>query len=82
MHEIIGFLAAILTTFSFLPQVIKTLRTGDTRSLSLPMYVCFVLGVALWATYGVLRSDLPVILANGITLVLASIILAAKVRNG
>ena len=77
----IGFIAAFCTTFSFAPQVIMVLRTGDTSSLSLLMYVVFTLGVSLWLGYGILRGDTAVIIANALTLILASMILVKKIRN-
>ena len=77
----IGFIAAFCTTFSFAPQLVKVLKTGDTSSLSLSMYLVLSLGVLLWLVYGVMRNDMPVIIANGVTLVLALIILAKKTRN-
>ncbi|HIF9474024.1 TPA: SemiSWEET transporter [Photobacterium damselae] len=78
---ILGYLAAFLTTSSFVPQVLHTLKMGDTRSISLAMYSCFVLGVFLWLIYGIAMKDWPIILANAITLMLASIILMLKVRD-
>jgi MtN3 and saliva related transmembrane protein len=65
---------------SFLPQAAKTLRTGDTRAISLRMYLLFTSGVALWGIYGLLRSDGPLIVANAITLVSAGLILERKLR--
>jgi MtN3 and saliva related transmembrane protein len=82
MIDFIGYLAAFLTTVSFLPQVIKTLRTGDTRALSLPMYIILIVGLGSWLVYGLYKGDWPLILANGITFLMASIILVAKIRNG
>lgn len=77
----IGFIAAFCSTFAFAPQLVKVLKTGDTSSLSLLMYLVFSLGVLLWLIYGILRSDMPVIVANAVTLVLALIILTKKVHN-
>jgi len=77
---LIGLLAAACTTFSFLPQAIKTIRTKDTQSISLSMYALFTLGTLFWLIYGVFTSNLPVYLANGITLIFALIILGYKVR--
>ncbi|MDN4502917.1 SemiSWEET transporter [Alteromonadaceae bacterium BrNp21-10] len=77
----VGFIAAFCTTFSFAPQVIMVLRTGDTSSLSLLMYAVFTVGVSLWLGYGILRGDVAVIAANALTLVLASMILVKKIRN-
>jgi len=79
--SIIGNIAALLTTSSFLPQAIKTIKTKDTESLSFPMYLLFVLGVALWLVYGTLNNQLPIIVGNLITLILAGIILVVMIRN-
>ncbi len=79
---LIGICAATLTTGSFLPQVIKTWRTRDTRSLSLLMYVAFSTGTALWLLYGILIRDLPIIAANVIACALSSSILVLKLKNG
>ena len=76
----IGFLAAVLTTFGFLPQVIKTWRTRSTKDISLGMFVVLCVGICLWITYGFLRADLPLIIGNSVTLVLAGIILFFKLR--
>lgn len=78
---IIGYIAAFCTTCSFIPQVIHILKSKDTRSISLAMYSIFVLGVFLWFVYGVSVQDWPVIIANAVTLMLASIILTLKIRD-
>ena len=78
-HDIVGSLAACLTTISFVPQVVRTLRTRDTRAISLWMYLLFCAGVALWAVYGLILMAWPIILANGMTLALASVVLWHKV---
>jgi len=77
---LVGLLAAASTTFSFLPQAIKTIRTKDTQSISLSMYALFTFGTLLWLIYGVFTSNVPVYLANGITLLFALIILTYKIR--
>ncbi|MCB2231026.1 SemiSWEET transporter [bacterium] len=77
---IIGLLAGILTTVSFLPQLIKAWRTKSTGDISLVMYVVFVIGVSLWLAYGIFLNSLPVILANAVTLLLALFIVALKIR--
>jgi MtN3 and saliva related transmembrane protein len=82
LERFIGLAAATLTTLSFLPQVYRSLRTRDTRSISLGMYALFTLGIALWLTYGLLIHDLPVMFANSVTLVLALVVLALKLRYG
>ncbi|GFO71284.1 MtN3 and saliva related transmembrane protein [Bathymodiolus japonicus methanotrophic gill symbiont] len=79
--EIIGYVAGTLTTISFLPQAIMTLRTRDTESLSLGMYSTFTTGVLLWLIYGIYLDDVAIIYANAITLFLASLILCMKVYN-
>ncbi len=79
--DIIGALAAFLTTASFLPQVIKTLRDRDTKGISLLMYVCFVSGVFLWMVFGLLLEKMVLVIANFITFILAGAVLVIKLRN-
>lgn len=79
--QALGFLAAVLTTVSFVPQVIYCWKTRDTRSISLGMYACFSLGVLLWLIYGLSVEQWPVVFANAITLVLASSILYLKLKQ-
>jgi MtN3 and saliva related transmembrane protein len=79
--EMIGYLAATLTTASFLPQAILTIKTKDTESLSLSMYSLFTLGVFCWLIYGVCISNKAIIFANAITLALAASILSFKIYN-
>lgn len=78
--DIIGFLAAVLTTASFVPQAIHTFRTRDVSGISLVMYSAFTAGVALWLVYGLLLAAWPIVVANLITLSLASSILVMKLR--
>jgi MtN3 and saliva related transmembrane protein len=78
---VIGLLAAVLTSTSFLPQALKTIRTKDTSSISLSMYILFTLGTLMWFIYGIASNNLPVWIANGFTLILASIILFFKIQN-
>lgn len=78
--DLVGSLAAVLTTASFLPQAILVLRTRKTEGISLTMYAMFTLGVALWLAYGLLAGAMPVILANIITLILAAAILWVKLQ--
>ncbi len=78
--DAIGYAAAILTTCSFVPQAWLTLRTRDVSGISLGMYSVFTLGVALWLAYGWLIGAWPVVIANTITLALASFILVMKLR--
>jgi MtN3 and saliva related transmembrane protein len=79
--EMIGALAATLTTIAFVPQAHKVLVYKDTHSLSLGMYVIFTSGVLLWAAYGYLRGDWVIVAANVITAVLCLAILVVKLRN-
>jgi MtN3 and saliva related transmembrane protein len=78
----IGLAAGACTTLSFLPQVVRTVRTRDTQGLSLWMYLIFTSGVALWLVYGLAIGDLAVALCNGVTLLLAGVVLAYKLRLG
>lgn len=78
--DTIGFLAAILTTGSFLPQAWHTFQTRDVSGISLGMYSAFTLGVGLWLVYGLMLGAWPMIVANLITLTLAVAILAMKLR--
>ncbi|MGZ8189618.1 MAG: SemiSWEET transporter [Methylococcaceae bacterium] len=79
--EILGYLAATLTTTSFLPQAILTIKTRDTESLSLGMYSLFTSGVFCWLIYGIYISNNAIIFANAITFVLAASILSFKIYN-
>lgn len=79
---LLGLTAAACTTLAFLPQVIKTWRTRSTKDVSLGMFLILNTGILLWLVYGFLRLDVPLIIANGITLMLASTILFFKIRFG
>lgn len=79
--EILGYIAALLTTSAFLPQALKTLRTKDTSGISLSMYCLFVSGVVLWLVYGIMREAWPIIIANAITTLLAGSVLVLKIRH-
>lgn len=81
ISELIGYPAAVLTTAAFVPQAWKSWRTRDLSGISLPMYALFTTGVALWLAYGLAIGSLPVIVANGLTLVLALVVLALKLRH-
>jgi MtN3 and saliva related transmembrane protein len=72
---VLGLVAAAFTTASFVPQVVKTWRSGSSADLSLGMYSLFTVGIVLWLVYGVLIRDLPIILANVITLLLVLTVL-------
>lgn len=76
----IGTVAAILTTFAFLPQVIKVIKSRDTESIALGMYLMQVTGIALWLAHGIHIGDLPLIIANSISFFLSGTILVYKLR--
>lgn len=78
---LLGYGAATLTTLSFFPQAIKTLRSGDTSGISLPMYVLFTAGITLWGCYGLITRDGPLIAANAISLVPAITVLERKINS-
>lgn len=81
MEQFLGYLAALLTTISFIPQVIQVIKTKDTKSISLPMYIMFILGLSLWLVYGIMLKEWPIILANLFTICFASVILIYKVKE-
>ncbi len=78
--DIFGYIAATLTTASFVPQALHTFSTKDVSGISLGMYSAFTAGIALWLAYGLMLSAWPIVIANTITLVLASLILVMKLR--
>ena len=78
--DTLGYAAAALTTASFMPQAWLTFRTRDVSGISLAMYSVFSLGIALWLAYGLLLRAWPIVVANGVTLALATGILTMKLR--
>jgi MtN3 and saliva related transmembrane protein len=78
----VGTLAAICTTGAYFPQVVRVVRTRSTQDISLWMCLVLVTGVALWLAYGLMKGEMPIILANGITLASSGIILLYKLRYG
>lgn len=78
--ETLGYLAGFLTTAAFLPQAVQIWRSRSAKDISLPTYLIFCLGVALWLVYGLLQGAAPVVAANAVTLVLALAILVMKLR--
>jgi MtN3 and saliva related transmembrane protein len=78
--EMIGIVAGCLTTASFIPQVLHIFRSRNTASISLYMYIAFVLGELLWCYYGFVHQQISIIAANLITFVLAAMILGMKIR--
>jgi len=78
--EWVGLVAGLLTTLAYLPQVLQVWRTRSARDVSLGMFTLMVIGIGLWLVYGLLIGSLALILANGVTLLLASLILIGKLR--
>ena len=76
----VGFFAGFCTTIAFIPQTIKAWKTKSTKDISLLMFLIFITGVIFWLIYGVLLSELPLVIANAVTLVLAISILIAKIK--
>ena len=80
MITLLGLVAGILTTSSFIPQLVKSGRSHHTKDLSLPMYLILDFGILLWLLYGFLTNDLPVLLANVVAFILSTIIIILKLR--
>jgi MtN3 and saliva related transmembrane protein len=80
--DYIGYAAAFCTTSAYVPQVVRVWRTRSTGDISLKMFLVLVTGLTLWLTFGVLKGEWPIMLANGITLMLASTILLFKLKHG
>ena len=80
-NEIIGLIAAVCTTFAFVPQVIKVWKTKQTKDLSLRMYSIMFLGILLWLVYGIIIESLSIILANVVTATLVGAILVYVIKG-
>ena len=80
-NELIGFIAAVCTTFAFLPQVIKVWKTKQTKDLSLRMYTIMFIGICLWFVYGLRINSLSIIIANIVTGFLVFTILVYIFKN-
>jgi MtN3 and saliva related transmembrane protein len=76
----IGFFSGFCTTIAFIPQVYKVWKTRSTKDISLSMFLIFTTGIASWLIYGILTNNLPIILANIVTLFLVGLILVAKIK--
>lgn len=75
----LGLVATVFTTSSFIPQVWRTWQTRDVSGISLPTYVIITIGLALWLMYGILRDDLPLIVANAAMVVMTGAITVMKI---
>jgi MtN3 and saliva related transmembrane protein len=82
VSDALGYLAATLTTVSFVPQAWRTFRTKDVSGISLKMYTLFTLGVAVWLAYGIVLGEVPMMIANSTTLLLAIPVLVMRIRYG
>lgn len=80
--SLVGFAAGLLTTLAFVPQVTKIWKSRSAKDISLRAFLAFTVGVALWLLYGILQQELPIILWNSVTLLLAGAILAMKRKFG
>ena len=80
--SVIGFAAGLLTTLAFVPQVVKIWRSRSAADVSLAAFIAFTLGVGLWFAYGILKQEPPIVLWNGVTLLLAAAIVAMKLKFG
>ena len=81
LDNLVGYVAAALTTVAFVPQALKSWQTRDLSGVSLPMYSLFTAGVAMWFVYGVMLGSWPIIIANAITIILASVVLTLKLMH-
>lgn len=82
MSAIVGFAAAACTTFALVPQVVRAWSTRSTNDVSMGWLLVLAVGTFLWFVYGLMNRDIPLIAANGFTLVLTLIILGLKLRHG
>ena len=79
-YDILGLVAAILTTISFLPQVYKTWQTKSTEGLSLTMYLVLFIGIICWLIYGIHLNSLPIMMANIVTGILSLFLIIMKIK--
>ncbi len=84
-HELVkylGFLAGTITSVSQLPQVVKVIKTHDTKSISLWTYILLTTGMSIWLFYGILIKDYPIIISNIVTISLTLTIIGYKLKHG
>ncbi len=79
-EEIIGLIAAALTTSSFVPQVYKAWKFNSTKDISMTMYLVFCTGTVLWLIYGIRIDSLSIVIANAVTMLLSLLIIIAKLK--
>ena len=80
MVDALGLVAGFLTTVAYIPQVVKIWRSKSAKDVSLRTFIALTVGIAAWLAYGIAKHDLPLVLWNAVTLVLAGAILAMKVK--
>ena len=80
MTTLLGLVAGFLTTIAFVPQVTKIWKTKSAKDVSLPTFLAFAIGVALWMVYGFMKQEPPIIIWNAVTLALAVAIVVMKLR--
>jgi MtN3 and saliva related transmembrane protein len=80
--QLVGYAAAVCTTVSHIPQLMRVWRTRSTEDISLRMFLILAAGLALWTAFGVLTGSMPIIVANAVSFVFASTILGFKLRYG
>jgi len=81
MQTWISFIAAILTTCSFISQAVKVIKTKNTTGISVGMYLMFTIGVLLWTIYGIITKQTAIVIANAITFVFATVILKYSISD-
>ena len=79
--EVLGFAAALFTTVSNIPQVVKIIRTRETKAVSAGSYWVLLIGLTLWVAYGIWREDLPVVIANSISALICATVLFLKLTS-
>ncbi|MEC7784400.1 MULTISPECIES: SemiSWEET family sugar transporter [Leeuwenhoekiella] len=80
METIVGTTASIFTTIAVLPQVYKVLRTKSAKDISLPMFMCLLIGVGSWTIYGILKEDWPIIITNGLSFLFNGMMVYTKLK--
>jgi len=78
--ELIGLVAGILTACSILPQLVKTIKEHSTDGISIFIFIILMAGTAMWVYYGILRDDFPLIITNGFSFVLNTVMLVLKIK--
>jgi MtN3 and saliva related transmembrane protein len=79
-NEMVGILAGVLTSTAMIPQLIKTIKEKNAENISPFMVIILILGTGTWSYYGVLKDDLPIIITNGFSCLVNSVMLFFKVK--